>query len=320
MSSLLLVLALLAGAPAPRVLDRVAATVNGDVVTLRELQERAGSEYQRADGMPAGPDRDKARARVLKLAFDQIVDERLFEAQASTMQVDVNEAQIDSAVEDVKRRNHFSDAQLDQALAEQGMTRDAFRKALKKELETYQILQYKVRSRVKVTDEDVKNYYQQHGKEFAGDDAIRVRLIFFAVPKGAPASEEARIRAKAEQVLARIKGGADFAATAREVSEGPSRAEGGDLGFLKRGVMLPELERVAFSMQAGQVSGLVRTDPGIGILKLEERRVAGARPFEEVKEEIRDRLTNEQIGTFRNQYVAELRKDAIIDAKIPELR
>ncbi len=322
MNPILLAL-LLAAAPAPppgRVVDRVAAVVQGDPVTLSDLVERAGPAYQRAQTMPPGEARDRARARALQAAFDQIVAEKLFEGQAAALQVDITDVQVDAAIEDIKRRNRFDDAALDEALKEQGLTRPAFRKQVKKDLEAYQILNYKVRSRVKVTDEDVKNYYQGHQAEFAADDEVRVRHIFLALPKDASPAEEAKVLARAEKVLQRLRAGEDFAAVARQVSEGPSRDEGGELGWLKRGTVQPELERVAFSLAAGQLSAPVKTRTGYHVLQVEERRGGQARPIDQVKEEIRDRLTNEQVETYRNQYVAELRKDASVEVKIPEIK
>jgi peptidyl-prolyl cis-trans isomerase SurA len=301
------------------VVDRVAAVVNGDPVTLSELMERSGADYQRAGEQPAGEDRERARARALKAAFDQIVAERLFAAEAKTLQVEATESQVDAAVDDIKRRNKFTDEQLELALQEQGLSREAFRTAVKRDLEAFQILNLKVKSRVKVTDEDLRNYYQTHAREFSAEEQVRVRHIFLAFPPGAGASEEAKVRAEGEKILERLAAGEDFAEIARQRSDGPAKAEGGDLGFVKKGALKAELDKVAFALATGKVSGLVRTPTGYHILRAGDRRAGGAKPFDEIKEAIRDRLTGEQIETYRAQYVAELRKDAVIDLRIPEL-
>ena len=307
-------------APEARVVDRVAAVVNGDPVTLSELVERAGPEYQRAVEQRTDEARDKARARALQSAFDQIVAERLFEAEAKTLQVEASDAQVEAAVEDIKRRNKFSDAQLEMALQEQGLSKESFRATIKRDLEAFQILNLKVKSRVKIVDEDLKNYYQTHAKEFSGDEQVRIRHIFLAFPPGAGAAEEAMVKAEGDKILARLAAGEDFAQIARERSDGPAKAEGGDLGYVKRGTLKSELDKAAFALATGSVSGLVRTSTGYHILKAEDRRIGGGKPFDEVKETIRDRLTGEQIETYRAQYVAELRRNAVIDVRIPELK
>ncbi len=132
---LLLAAALAAAAPAPRqVVDRVAATINGEVVTLSDLEERAGAEWGRVERMDPGKARDEARTAALRRAFDAIVAERLLADEAKSLQADVTDAQGDAAVADIKSRNHFDDAQLEQALAEQGLTRAAFRAQIRREL------------------------------------------------------------------------------------------------------------------------------------------------------------------------------------------
>jgi len=307
-------------AQAPAVVDRVAATVNGDLITLGELVERAGEEYRRAEALAAGPERDAARRKVLRRVFDEVVTEKLLAAQAAELGLEATDAQVDAAIEDIKKRNGLDEKRLDEALAQQGLDRESFRRQVRANLETYNLLGYKVRNRVKVTDEDLKNYYQRHASDFAGVEEIHVRHIFFPLPDGAAAPDEAKVRALGERTLQRLAAGEDFAAVAREVSKGPGAQDGGDLGWLRRGVVQKALEDAAFGLKTGHVSGLVRASPGLHILKLEERRLGGAKSFEEAKEELRERLSNEQLDTYRGQYIEELRRDALVDIKLPELK
>jgi peptidyl-prolyl cis-trans isomerase SurA len=302
-----------------RVLNRVAAIVNGDIVTLGDLEERAGFELRSAEAAPAS-DRERLRVRALRGALETIVADKLFAAQASQLGVEISDAEVDQTIDEIKRRNNLDDARLDAALAEQGMDRAAYRKALKRDLETARIISLRVRSRVKVTDEDVKNYWQTHQNEFRSGEEVKVRHLFVALTPGASAAEAEGARARAEKALARVRAGADFATVAREMSQAPSASEGGDLGWLKRGTVQPEIEKVALALQPGQVSDLVRTRTGFQILKVEDRRGGTVRPFDEVREEIRDRLANDQVETYRQQYVAELKKDAVIDVRMPELK
>ncbi|HEX9051869.1 MAG TPA: peptidylprolyl isomerase [Anaeromyxobacter sp.] len=316
-------LALTAGAaPAPprQVVDRVAATINGEVVTLSDLEERAGADWRRVEQMDPGQARDEARAATLRRAFDTIVAERLLADEAKTLQVEVTDAQVDAAIGDIKSRNHFDDAQLDRALAEQGLGRAAFRAQIRRELETFQVLQYKVRGRVKLSDDDVRNYYQTHPQEFGGEPEVHVRHIFLPLPEKASAAEEQKVRAEGEKVLARLRAGEDFAKVARQLSKGPSAADGGDLGWLRRGTIQKALEDVAFKLEPGQISGLVRAGPGLHIVKVEERRTGGGKKFEDVAEEIKNRLYEEQVGTYRQQYIDELKRNALVDVKMPELK
>ena len=236
------------------------------------------------------------------------------------LDLQVTDAQVDAQIESIKTQNHFDDATLERALMAQGLSRAAYRERIRDQLQNFAVLQFKVGGRVKVTDQELLNYYRSHPQEFEGEDEIHVRHIFLPLPEKAPAAEVQRVEDTGDRILQRLKSGEDFAQLAREVSRGPSAEAGGDLGWLRRGTIQKALEDVAFALEDGQVSGLVRAGTGIHILRVEEHRKGGGRTFEEVKETIRDRLVSEQAEGYRTQYVAELRREALIETRIPELK
>jgi peptidyl-prolyl cis-trans isomerase SurA len=269
--------------------------------------------------MPPGPARDQARARALRTAFEGVLAERLVENEVKALGIEVTEAQIDGAIDDVKKRNNLSDDMLKQALASEGLTLQGYRDRLRKDFENHLLIAAKVQNRVKVTDDDVKGYYQSHLAEFSGEEQVKLRLILLQVPAGAPPADDARVKATGETLLARLAAGEDFADLARQVSQGPGASSGGDLGWVKKGTMPIDLERVAFALVAGQNSGLVRAKTGWIILKADDRRTAKAPPIDDVKERIREKIGNQQAEVYRKQYIDELKREAIIEPKIPEL-
>jgi len=322
MTSLLLAALLLSATPEPtgQVVNRVAAVVNGDIVTLLDLEEKAGAELRRLEAEPEGPARHQARARLLRTAFEALLAEKLLDGQVKELGLEVSDAEVSAVIEDTKKRYQLDDEALDRALLGEGLTRPLYRAKVKRDLESFRILSLKVRSRIAVSEEDLRNHYQQHLADYTSGQEIRVRHVFLVLPASAPPAEEARVRERAQKALQRIRAGEDFAKVAREVSQGPSASEGGDLGWLRRGVVQAEVEKAAFALETGQASDLVRTKTGFQILKVEERRGGQARPFDEVKDEIRDRLTNDQADSARQQYVAELKKEAFVELRLAELK
>jgi peptidyl-prolyl cis-trans isomerase SurA len=248
------------------------------------------------------------------------VADRLFAQQVKELKLDVTDAQVESQIAATKEQNRFSDAMLLEALAEQGMDLAGYRERVRRQLQNYQLLQVKVGGRVKLDDEELENYYNTHPQEFAGNEEVHVFHIFLPLPETAPAADVQRTLDLGARVLQRLRSGEDFATLARQLSKGPAASDGGDLGWLRRGTVQKTLEDAAFALKAGEVSELVRAGPGLHIVKVSERRKAPARPFAEVKEAIRDRLLAEQGERYRRQYVAELRRDAEVDARLPELR
>jgi peptidyl-prolyl cis-trans isomerase SurA len=127
--------------------------------------------------------------------------------------------------------------------------------------------------------------------------------------------EAARLKAVALMDEAKVPG-VDFAELAKKKSEGPSAADGGDLGFFKRGVMVPEFEKAAFTLMPGSVSEPIRTKFGWHVLKVEERKSMAAPPLDEVKEQLKERMLRAQLEKYTEQYVQELRAAAVVDVRI----
>src|SRR5690606_14114200 len=121
----------------------------------------------------------------------------------------------------------------------------------------------------------VREFYDRNPHRYKQPERIRARHVLVRVPPSATEAEEAEARGRIEAALARIRGGEDFEAVARDVSEDPgSKDQGGDLGFFARGQMVPPFEEAAFALEPGQTSEIVRTDFGFHVIRLEERKPA----------------------------------------------
>jgi len=310
---LLLLVCLLSFAARAEIKDRIAAVVNGQAIALSDLEERLAPELGR---LPAGPAGAAQREKILKAGLGQMIDERLVEGEATSLGIDVSDDEVAHLVETLAKQNNLDMTQFRAALAQQGISYETVRDSLKRQQVTMRLLQYKVKPR-KVTDEEVQAAYANMNKD--GDVEVRARDIFIASPDGATESMQAAARVKAEAALRRLRTGETFAKVARDLSEGPSAAEGGDLGYFTRGTMLPAIEEVAFSLQPGQVSGLIRTTGehgGFHLVVVEGRRKLAPKPLSAVQEEIRNRLANESILKEREHYLQQLRKTAQVDEKL----
>ncbi len=168
--------------------------------------------------------------------------------------------------------------------------------------------------KAQVTDADLQTYYNAHQADYHVDEQVKVRHILVAVPRGSDAKTDAAAKAKAQDLLTKIRGGADFAALARENSDDPgSKQSGGELGYVKRNhQMVPAFESAAMSLKAGQTSDLVKTDFGYHILQAEARDDAHQKPLSEVAAEIRPILDQQKsagaLSSFSQQVAAEAAK------------
>lgn len=150
---------------------------------------------------------------------------------------------------------------------------------------------------VTITEEAVTQYYNAHKEAYRREERVRARHILIKVDPGAKPEEEGQAKARAEEILRQVKAeGADFAQIAKEVSEDPSSAQrGGDLGYFGRGAMVKPFEEMAFTLQPGEISPLVRTNFGYHIIRVEDKQEAGYQPLEEIKELLTEQLKREEV-------------------------
>src|SRR5579883_1083946 len=135
-----------------------------------------------------------------------------------------------------------------------------------------------------VTDAEVQQYYNQHQSDYKVDDQVKVRHILIKVDPNADAKTDAAAKQKAEDILKQLHNGGNFAELAKKYSDDPgSKDTGGELGFIKHGVTVPEFDKAAFALQPGQTSDLVKTKFGYHIIQSEEKETAHTRPLDEVK-------------------------------------
>src|SRR5690242_2169057 len=174
---------LLAAVPlarASRVIDKVAAVVNDEIILETEVEQMAATQYRGPD--PETPDGKKQWDEIKHKALDAMIDSKLVQQQASELKLSVTPEEVDRAVEQVKTQNKLDDATFRSALEQQGFTMEGYRKTLKKQILELKVVNTAVRSRVTVSDDEVKTYYKQNEKLVAGDRQSHLRQILVAVP------------------------------------------------------------------------------------------------------------------------------------------
>ncbi len=150
------------------------------------------------------------------------------------------------------------------------------------------------------TEEEIEDHYQANTERFSHEEQVKARHIIIQLDQNAPEETVETARERLVEARDSIIQGAEFAELAREISDGPSAPQGGDLGWFGRGAMVETFEEAAFGMEPGQISEPVRTQFGWHLIKVEDRRPAGVKPLEEVRETIADRIRREKASTRMN--------------------
>jgi len=306
------------GVARAELVDKVVAVVNRDIITLSEVQQRAAPEMARLAGEKDQRKRGEARAQLMKEALDALIADKLIDAEVRELGLGVSASEVDEAMADVQKQNGITEpGQFEQLLSREGYTLKSYRDFLTKQISRSRLMQMRVATKVKITEEDLKAAYAQYEKLEGQEFEVHARHILVTVDAKATPEQVEEARKKAEAIAAEARRpGMNFEALARARSEGPSKDDGGDLGFFRRGVMVPAFEKAAFSLQEGEVSNPIRTNFGWHVLKVEERRAIGVTSYEEMRAKLEQQLRQQKTEKFVDQYVQELRKKAVIEVKL----
>lgn len=173
---------------------------------------------------------------------------------------------------------------------------------------------------IEVSDEDARTYYRAKPDEFRHPRQVKLRTLMVPVAAGAGPTAVEEARAKAAAALARLRKGEDFAAVARAISSDAAAQRGGDVGWVRAGLLLPELEPAVWALKAGEVSEVLRSSNGFHVFKAEAWRDEGVAPFEEVRERLKGFLRQRVAQEAVQAKVAELREKAVVEGLTAEVK
>jgi parvulin-like peptidyl-prolyl isomerase len=297
------------------VVDRIVAVVNQEIIMLSEVEHWMNPLLE---GIQT-EDRLERKERLQELrrnVLDRLIEEKLIDQEANRSGIKVTKKEIESALEEIKERNHVTQEELEKALAKDGLTLEAFTKRLEKEIQRLKILQSVVKIDVKPGEKELLDFYRNHIDRYRSPELYRPSHILFVVPKGASPEQVREARKRCQQVLERIRKGEDFGEMALLYSEDLSAKDHGDLGYFKKGELLPSFEREALRLKVGEVSGIVRTDFGFHIIKLMDRKGGAPLPFEEVKEKVRKDFYEKESEKAFKQFISNLREKSVIEIRL----
>ena len=284
------------------VVDRVVAVVNDDIITMSDLQREEAlkkSEVVHDD----------------RLVLEDMIDRKLQMAAAKRSGMDVTDKELADAVADIIKRNNMDMQQFGAALAKEGLTVEQYKAELREQITLSRLFNKYVRSNVNVDEAEARAFYQNNPKTYSLPEEIRVRQIFLTVPGDATPEQVAVIKEKAQAVYARAQKGEDFIHLVREVSQGATASQDGDLGFMKRGDALPEIEEAARTLKPGDSSSPFLCAGGYNVIKLEEVRTP-VRPFEKVKDEIMKTLYEQKVENTYRSWLQALRGESHIENRL----
>ena len=330
---LLPVVLVLAAVATPRgeIIEQILVKVNGDIFTKSDLEQRQiAALRQKGQAIDLKSDPNNVQ---LRRALDEItpqimvdaIDEMVVVQRGKELGYTLSDTQFKSVVDNIRKENKIeTDEQFQAALKSENLSMADLRRNLERSMIYQRVQQNEVLAKIGVTDDEAKKYYDAHLKEFTTAPTVTLREILVAVP-GDPkvmnvAADEAA-KAKAEDIRRRVSsGGENFEKLAGEISDSPSKANGGLIGPLSVNDLSPDLRKLVDSMKAGDVSEPVRTSRGYQLLKLEAITATNTMTLEQAREQISEHVFTEKRKAEFQKYLQKLRAQAIIEWKNEDVK
>ena len=295
-----------------------AARVNGETISYQRFHGFY-IEYRNSKGVAVGARGDQLGllTALRKEAMDLIVEQALVGQAAEKSGLEADPEEVDKSVADLRSIFDNENGFL-MKLEDEGFTEESFRSHIGRMLVAKQYLDGIRMAAADISEVELERYYRDNERRLTLPEQIRVRHILITwKPLGKP-DDRAFIREQMVPILERARGGEDFAALARELSDDyATRQAGGDTGFFQRGQMAPAFEAAAFALEPGEISEVVETSFGTHIIKLEERREEELLAFDDIRDQLLDHVRNEKAEAAVRNEIDRLKADADIEVLIP---
>ena len=283
-----------------------AATVNGVEIPRSKLQAQVDHMINQRGMGSGGITQPGTYKGIQDEVLQQLIVQELLWQEAQRRSFVVSDGDIEQQLQQMKSGFDNEQAFLFK-IKEGGFTEASFREDIRQQRSARRMVADGISPGIKISDEDVKTFYNENIEKISSTEQVRVRHILIS-PKSDDEEGKRLAREKISAIQEMLQDGAMFPTVALENSEGPSAKNGGDLGFFGRGQMVPEFEAAAFALELGEVSGPVETRFGFHLIKLEERVAAKQVSIETAAPKIRDYLSEQRLQETVESLIVELRE------------
>ncbi|MBF0475042.1 MAG: peptidylprolyl isomerase [Deltaproteobacteria bacterium] len=301
-----------------KVADAKAAVVNGTVISRDDYEKELGRAQQQFFKM-GKPPAEKELNELRKEVMDNLINRELLYQECQKKGIKADEAAVEGQIKSIKER-FPNEAEYKNTLLKMGMTEEGFKTQMKREMCIKQYIDKEFLEKAKVDEKEMRAYYDAHPDYFKKPEQVKASHILIKSEPGDDAKKKAEARKKLEEIEKKIKAGGDFAALAKENSQCPSAAQGGDLGVFGRGQMVKPFEDAAFALKPGEMSGIVETNFGYHLIKLTEKQNETKVSFDEVKPKLTEYLKQEKAQKDLKQYLDKVRTTAKVEILVPEAK
>jgi peptidyl-prolyl cis-trans isomerase SurA len=244
--------------------------------------------------------------------LNRIIERKLTDQAIKRNNIEVSEKEIDAALERIKEGRSLTEEDLRAGLAQQGLTIEEYRKNLKQQLLRNILVNREIKSKIVITEDEIKKYYDAHSEKYAGETKYHIWNIFIRVPDFAAESAKQLALEKMESVATKLKQGQTFESLAAQKPDSPKAPEGADLGLYQLEELSPQLQKAVKDMKAGDFSPILDTDMGYQIIYVQKIIKTDPKSMADVKSEIQQTLYDEAVDNRFQTWLQNLRKKSHI--------
>ena len=317
--------AVLLAAPPLRaqIIEQVLVKVNGDIITKTELEQRQIEALRRSkpEALKSDDELKKALAEVTPRILVSAIDDLLMLQLGRERNLRLTDEMFERWLTSMRKEQNLVDEEKFQAaLKQEGMTIPELRRNVERQFLIQEVQRNEIGSKLQITEEEARQYYLSHQREFMKPASVTLREILIEAPASETPGGTDPAAEKVSAVRARITGGEDFAKVAEEVSAAASKANGGLIGPIVVAELSQALQDMLAGMKPGDVTEPIRTSRGYQIIKLETYSPAAVQPFESVRDVVADRVFSERQRSELQRFLNRIRSQAIIVWKNDELK
>ncbi len=300
-----------------QLLDQVIAVVNDEAITQSELDVYLRPYYEQIKkDMPREEQFAQAVNEARKKLLDQMIEDHLVFQEAKTQKIEIDETEIDDQLTTFKKR-FKDDKEFEDALTKDGLTVKDLRDKIRRQEMIRRLQDMEIRSKVVVSPREVEEYYENNAGEFSQREQLRVRTL--TLKKSDEAREKGMMDEAAKNKIEILRGkllkGESFETIAQLNSEDAQASKGGLGDWIERGTMISEIDDVIFGLKKGEMSDIIETPMGYHIFLVEDKRAGYKRTFEEVREDIFNRIFRKKTEDRFKEWLQQLRRTAYISIR-----
>ncbi len=292
-----------------KIVDRIVAQVNDDIITLSDLNRRLSRDRAELQSQYSGEELEAQIKQAEKDVLEDLIQEKLLLQRANDYGFAASvEPQVSGTIQRIIKDNNFrGTADLEKALQQQGMNLLSFREDIRKNIIVQSLIREFVASRITVLSEEIERYYKDHSRDFATPAELSLSEIIIPIDRG-----ESAARSRANDIHKRLSEGEAFATLASQYSKGATANKGGNIGKYELANLNAELAAAVENVKEGEVTPVLKTQEGIVIYRVDSRKDASVAPIESVRVKIQQILWDQKYNPELKRFVTGIRDESYV--------